>query len=690
MIKIPVRSSPLRLKILGFVASLVLVCLVGSVLSLYRMTEVNRVLDSMNRVSIPLGRLFTQIRADAEIFQREFDRSFGVSRWPREKNGASEELRWRVRPLPSWVFDVLLSETSKIRALIQSEAQRLDPAQREQWLQWAENVHQSLQLLKSRTDQLQEALKAPDLEKSNELRSLINVTQEEWKHLLEWGAHEYDRSMRKSFSLAESRVSSFRMGLEFILCVVVLLSLLLLWLSDRALRPLNELTGLARSIRLRGLRAEDKALLPEVPFSRRDEVSELMVEFNRMATALLEREKIVDSQKHRLEEQNRMLREFTRFNRDILRCIRSILVVTDLEGKITQCNPIAAQWLGASIERLIGEPLFANARLQAFPEVQAQKDRLETLQEPQRIAASRIEERVYGGSLIPLRDEEGQPSGSILTLDDLTEEIELQDRLSKAENLAAVGRMSAQVAHEVRNPLHSIGLEAELALEMASSKGQLDLKQSLLSILAAVDRLNKITENYLKLSRISLGEKAPVDLGEVLESVLATYAQLCHKQGIRVHWAYAENANLLILGDRELLEQAFGNLFKNSIQALEGRSSHDSEGLAQIHWEMAPLVDGSMLKVKIQDNGGGVPAEVEEKLFEPFVTTKASGTGLGLSFIKKVIEDHDGKIRYTKVSEPFQGSCFEMELPLLRVTQEALVPPPPDRFFQERSPSSHA
>src|SRR6185437_11270147 len=122
-----------------------------------------------------------------------------------------------------------------------------------------------------------------------------------------------------------------------------------------------------------------------------------------------------------------------------------------------------------------------------------------------------LSHRIYGGHVLPLRSESGDARGAIWVIDDLTDELDLQDRLRRAENMAAVGRMSAQVAHEVRNPLHSIGLEAEMAAELAANLGQPALKQSLQSILRGVDRLEKITENYLKLSKLSSGSRTIVD-----------------------------------------------------------------------------------------------------------------------------------------------------------------------------------
>lgn len=257
-----------------------------------------------------------------------------------------------------------------------------------------------------------------------------------------------------------------------------------------------------------------------------------------------------------------------------------------------------------------------------------------------------------------LRAEDGSARGAILSLDDLTEELELQDRLRRAENLAAVGRMSAQVAHEVRNPLHAIGLEAEMAAEAAAKLQQPQIRQSLQSILAAVDRLEKITENYLRLSRLSAGERTAIDLGDVLESVLATYAPACQAQGVRVEWSREPGASLRLWGDRALLEQALGNLLRNSLQALESRK----EG-AMIRFTLGAkdAQGGARAWIAIEDNGPGIASQVRAKLFTPFVTTRAQGTGLGLSFVQRVIEEHGGRVDCP--DRPGQGALFHLELP---------------------------
>ncbi len=692
------QSATLRQRILTFVAALIVLSLLGSTISLYRITEVDRFLDQINRVSVPLGRLFTQIQSDADLYQRELERSLGSSHW--------KDNHWRPRPMPRWISDVLDSEIGRISELVQVRGEETTDETANRWQEWAQAVSRGLVQLRDESTRLQQALEQKDDPAATRIYAHWNQLLEEWKRQLQWGASEYDHSFRQTFSQAEKRVSQLRTGLEMILLVVISLSLLLLWLGERALRPLGELTRLAREITRRGLKKEVKSLFPEIPISRTDEVSQLAREFHNMATALLEREKMVESQKNRLQEQNAMLMQMGELNENVLKSFEAILIVTDLDGVITQCNPVAARWLEAGVDEIKGKPLLAWARvarvLDSFPEaVQWIRDLRAAravavapfhlrLSGPAPRPASGGDDRVYGGHLTPLRSAGNAPGGAILVLEDLTDELDLQERLHRAENLAAVGRLSAQVAHEVRNPLHSIGLEAEMAAEMAARLGNPQLRQSLQSILGSVDRLDKITENYLKLSRLSAGEKTALDVGEVLETVLATYTSVCEAQQVLVDWRRESAADLQVFGDRALLEQVLGNLFRNSLQALEGSRA---ENRVPRIWIGLGATPAGKVWLRLEDNGPGIPDEVRAKLFVPFVTTRAQGTGLGLSFVKKVIEDHGGSIalrdRPAQSGSPARGACFEIQLPAFKSLPEARTAPGPAQSAQAQEAIHH-
>jgi signal transduction histidine kinase len=196
-----------------------------------------------------------------------------------------------------------------------------------------------------------------------------------------------------------------------------------------------------------------------------------------------------------------------------------------------------------------------------------------------------------------------------------------------------------------------------------------------------VERLEKITGNYLKLSRLSSGRRERVDLGEVLEEVLASYAPVCEAQGVRVDWksdreASARHASVRryqVLVDRALLEQAIGNLFRNSLQAMEGRRD------PRIEFEL--LTEGAAgLVLRLADNGPGISPDLRTRLFTPFVTSKAQGTGLGLSFARQVFEEHGGRVTCVESAvEGPGGAVFEMRLPL--------APPLPEEMNARGDPA---
>lgn len=650
----PTLRPTLRRRVLLYVGGLVILSLLGSTLSLVQISGVNRQLEEINRVSLPVSRLFAQMNVDADVFRRELNRSLGSIYW--------NDPHWKPRPVPKWISDVIDNEMDRTRAILgHSELGGI------RWDRWVDELSEQYEKLKTQADQLYRALEGG--RQSEEAAKLYPVwleTLDDWSKKLQWGMHEHERAVRESFSTAQNQVANLRTGLEVILLVVIGLSMMLLWIGERALRPLADLMTLAREITRRGLRREDKASLPAIYLNREDEVSQLAREFHRMATQLLEREKVVEDQKGSLERQNQLLREMGKLNETVLDSIRSALVVTSLDGKITALNPQAIRWLGVAGGEAPSREAFLGTNLFAWPKVRQVVGRDDVALSKLAKVGERFEPRTVDGKIYvtqvyPLM-EEGQLQGAIWLIEDVSAEWALQDRLQKAENLASVGRLSAQVAHEVRNPLHSIGLEAEMALEElvsvgasgpGSSRAASNAKQSLQSILVAVDRLEKITENYLKLSKFSAGSRATLSLADLLSNVLASFASRFENQRVRVDWNFGDAQGIFVFVDAPMMEQAIGNLVQNALQALEGVPE------PEIRIQLGRAESGRAW-IRIRDNGPGIKTSVREKLFTPFVTTKAQGTGLGLSFVKKVLEDHHGDVRI--VDAP-AGACFEILLP---------------------------
>jgi signal transduction histidine kinase len=371
---------------------------------------------------------------------------------------------------------------------------------------------------------------------------------------VEWAKREMDQETRGAFKDAQDQVQNLRLALQVLVLVVVSVSLLVIWMGERALRPIGYLRAVVKQVTERGsLTRDERAAIPSISIQQRDEVSELAREFHQMATTLIERERMIEHQKARLEEQNKALMQMG----------------------------------------------------------------------------------------------------------------ELQKRLQQAEHLAAVGRLSAQVAHEVGNPLHSIGLESELALEVLNrmaperSPSAISIKQSLGSILTSVERLQKIIQNYLKLSRITPGTHQTVDLKVAVENAIATYANELQKLGIQMDWHFDPGLKTAgpIGGDPDLVEYAMGNLIRNAIQALEKTDSTNRRIVIRLELRK------DRAHIEVEDSGPGIEETVRQNLFKPFFTTKAQGTGLGLSFVKKVFTDAGGDF-FLKSDTLSPGAHFEGYFPI--------------------------
>ncbi len=232
---------------------------------------------------------------------------------------------------------------------------------------------------------------------------------------------------------------------------------------------------------------------------------------------------------------------------------------------------------------------------------------------------------------------------------------EKQRALLLAERLAAVGRVSAQVAHEVRNPLSSIGLNTEL-LEEAVRKAHFgtpeeerEARALLAAISGEVDRLTEVTDQYLRLARLPRPALVPEDVNQLLTRVLDFSSQELDRAGVRVQRDLDVQAPRA-LADEGQLRQVFLNLLRNAREAMPAGGT--------LRVASRSLADA--VEVTISDSGGGIPKEVQERLFEPFFSTKSGGTGLGLALAKQILEAHGGSIACTSTAS--EGTTF-----LLRV-----------------------
>lgn len=231
-----------------------------------------------------------------------------------------------------------------------------------------------------------------------------------------------------------------------------------------------------------------------------------------------------------------------------------------------------------------------------------------------------------------------------------------QQELLRAERLAAVGRVSAQVAHEIRNPLSSIGLNVEMLQDqVATAKftSEAEARESvelLRSVMREVDRLTEITEDYLRLARLPTPTKRPEDLNRIVEEVMGFANEELERAGLTVKRQFASEA-LPLSADESQLRQVLLNLIRNAREAMAAGGT----------LTVSTALTATALEVRVQDTGGGISPEVREKLFEPFFTTKQGGTGLGLPLSRQIVEAHGGTISVDSVVG--RGTTFLLSFP---------------------------
>ncbi len=233
---------------------------------------------------------------------------------------------------------------------------------------------------------------------------------------------------------------------------------------------------------------------------------------------------------------------------------------------------------------------------------------------------------------------------------------ETQRQLFQSEKLAALGKLSAGIAHEIRNPLTSIKiLIYSLADEMATEASR---EKDLAVIEAAIGQVNNIIKQFLDFARPRPPSPEPLDVRAVLEDTLALLVYEMDAQQVSVEKNYGPDLPPVPM-DREQMKQVFLNLLLNAMQAMEGG------GAVKIRtgWK-ANGGDGKrhFAEIAIGDTGPGMPPEIRDKIFEPFFSTKEEGIGLGLPIAQRIVEEHGGEIRVE--SSPGEGATFTVILPL--------------------------
>lgn len=265
-------------------------------------------------------------------------------------------------------------------------------------------------------------------------------------------------------------------------------------------------------------------------------------------------------------------------------------------------------------------------------------------------AGKRVDIEAY---TYPITDAFGETIQAIVYLKDVTERRELQKQLLQSDRLSIVGKMSAQVAHEIRNPLSAINLNTELLEDELGKFEKTETKEAwtlLRSIQSEIEILRQVTDDYLKFVRMPQAEYQTGDVRELIEELLQFHAEEAASRNIEVRHDL-EDALPDVAFDEAQLRVALQNLILNAFDAMS------AGGCLTVRTQVG---EGGVV-IDIIDTGDGIPADKQASLFTPFFTTKVNGTGLGLILAQQIIHEHKGSIRFA--SQEGEGTTFHIYLP---------------------------
>jgi len=382
-----------------------------------------------------------------------------------------------------------------------------------------------------------------------------------------------------------------------------------------------------------------------------DEVGVLVDSFNKMTQDLKMQSRRLERAYNELSRSNQEIESRRRYMEIVLKNVAAGVISVDKDGIITTINKSAERMLAIKTDKVIDHPFEEVLREKhssivsgLIEDLMASKDGF-----IQRQVEIPLEDRtlVLMANFNYLMDEEGNYLGMVAVFDDITE-------IMRAQKMAAWREVARRIAHEIKNPLTPIKLSAQRIrkkyMDRLSDDGRV-LDECTQTIITQVEEMRALVDAFSQFARMPATRLRPNDLNEIVKETLALYRE-AHKN---ITYSFQEDERLSPFDlDREQIKRVLINLLENAVDAIGDSGS--------VRIETAFLAEQKKARLIIADTGRGVSTETKDRIFEPYYSTKKSGTGLGLTIVTTIISDHHGDIRVFN-NEPM-GTKFVIDLPI--------------------------
>ncbi len=338
-----------------------------------------------------------------------------------------------------------------------------------------------------------------------------------------------------------------------------------------------------------------------------------------------------------LQARGKDLRALKNFNQLVIQNMATGMITVDSEGEMLQVNSAGEEILEINESDYLGRSV--DLLLDGFVDWIKEQNFIDTgkrrVERDFNYEAGFGEKKLIGLTVSPLRDEESRLTGYILTFQDLTKIRRLESAMRQSEKLAAVGQLAAGIAHEIRNPLASISGSIQMMEGLLEANEMSDEKKLMRITLKEIDRLNNMITEFLDFVRPDKTQLKKMDLNLLVRNILEM-VKVDSKLRADIDFQVKLDGSAFIEGDQDKLKQALLNIIINACQAM------DSSEKPVLIVESQDFDQKILLKVK--DSGCGMDERTLKRIFEPFLTTKPKGTGLGLAVTHKILESHQAKI----------------------------------------------